>query len=448
MQSMIFWVYRKGNTWKRLKFSLPLRFIQLQIFDNLHLNMDVIGTYLLGNGTNTLNNTPNYGIDASVISIVLNPDTYLVDIELELPIYVGSMINSPAYWMSQYGGQFYQIDEDFDLTPKPDQLIAYQRGEALSVDIGNASLAYAINNQFNNLPVGESLWITQPDSVSGTPLTSGFDIYSRTDVGGAVEQGYGGSTSSVPQSTTGFSQVQPKPAWDYNYVNYPGITSPNAPPATCIPGQVGTKITDGSGGAGGASFNVYNAVVYAGGLTKAGTVVTATLLGNPFSNITVPVGTWALFSQAGSTATDSGVTSPPDDGGGVSTTSAGGVAVGGAGSSPSAVTLNYYFQYDPIVDCIPGYVVSLGSLPPSVTVFNIGDNVAIGYNCMVFSNGLGKAPIAVTAILMQDAANDSVIPPNSWYLFGVDSTVLDANSDGSDDDGLPNYFFQSPLWIG
>jgi hypothetical protein len=449
MNSMSFWIYRKGNTWKRLKFSLPLRFIQLQIFDNLHIDMDVVALYLLGNGVNTYNNSDNYGVDASVISVILNPDTYLIEVELELPIYVGSSINSPAYWMSQSGGlSIFQIDENYDLTPKPDQILQYQRGESISLGIANASLAYAINNQFNNLPVGQSLWITQPDSVSGTPLTSGFDLYSRSDVGGPFGGGgYTGQTASVPQSTTGFSQVQPKPAWDYNYINYPGITSATAPPATCIPGQVGTQISDGSGGAGGSSWNVYNAIVYAGGLTKPGTPVTATLLGNPFKNVTVPIGTWALFSQAGSISTDSGVTSSPDDGGGVSTTAAGGVAIGGAASSPGATTLNYYFQYDPIADCIPGYVVSIGITPPGLNFSDIGSNIGVGYNCMVYANGLGKPPIPVVAVLMQDAENDNVIPAGTWYLFGVDATAVDNNSDGQDDDGLPNYFFQTPLWI-
>jgi hypothetical protein len=294
LQSMMFWLYRKGNTWKRLKFSLPLSFLPLQIFDNLHLGMDIVNLYVLGNGIDTLNQTSDYGIDASVISITLNPDTYLLDIELELPIYVGSTVNSPAYWLSQYSGAFYQIDENFDLTPKPSQLISYQRGESLSVSIGNAALQYTIANQFNNIPVGPTLWITQPDPVSGTPLPSNFDIFTQTDNGGPVNQGFSGSSPNVPSPNgLDFTQVQPKPSWDYNYVTYPPITTTTPVTPGCVPGTVNSPAV---------GDNMWNCTVYpsglAGGLgtTGSGVDIIAQMLQDAPKDIVIPPGTWALFS--------------------------------------------------------------------------------------------------------------------------------------------------------
>lgn len=288
MQSMMFWIYRKGNTWKRLKFSLRLEYIQLQLFDNLELQTDVVNLYRLG--------TPDNVINASVISMTLNTDTYMIDIELELPIYVGSMKNSPPYWMSGYGGAFYQIDENFDLTEKPQQTIAYLRGEqAANVD-ATVALQYELMHQFDpTSSTGPQLKLNQIDPTSGTFLPSAITGQDgsasqavRMDIGGSVQLGYSGQTPAAPAYDKSFSTLIPPPGWDYNYVNYPPIQPPSDAQPGCCPGKI---ISVDSANAGN-----YLCLVYKQGTQLPGTQISATLLQDAQNDLPIPGGTWAIFS--------------------------------------------------------------------------------------------------------------------------------------------------------
>lgn len=287
VQSMLFWLYRKGNTWKRLKFSVPLKFIQLELFDNIHINIDVVDKYVLG----------KTAFDAQVVGIDLNPDTWLVDLELELPIYVGSKINSPAYWLGNYNGQFFAIDDFYGLTEKPKQTLAYQRGLQIAIGISAQRLQFQINdlaNQHQSIPM---IGVNQPDSVSGTPANSQFSIF---DGVAQVIAGYTGNAIQIPpQSNQPAIQYQAKPGFDYNYATYPGLQSTQeAQPGGGIPGTIDKH----------ASGMVYSCTIYPKGLDKPGTVIEATLLQDAVNDIDIPPETWTFFSKLGTKKNSEGNT--------------------------------------------------------------------------------------------------------------------------------------------
>ncbi len=286
MQSMMFWLYRKGNTWKRLKFSLPLQFIRLELFDNVHLLGEVVEKYALGGPTQITN-----GIPASIVGITLDPTNWTVELELELPIYVGSLINSPAYWLGNYSGQFFAIDEFYNLTEKPKQTLAYQQGLQISIGIAAQRLQFQINDLANQRQSSiPQIGTNEPDSVSGTPGNSQFSIFSSP---GLVQQGYAGTNIIVPpQGNQPGIQYQAKPGFDYGYPDYPGLqTTAEAQPGGGIPGTIDKKIGD----------MTYACTIYPKGTKNPGTEIVATLLQDAKNDIDIPPETWTFFSKIGTT---------------------------------------------------------------------------------------------------------------------------------------------------
>jgi hypothetical protein len=78
--TMSFWLYRKGNSWKRLKFQVPIKFLPLETFDIITLQSNFTSEYGIASGAN---------INAVVQNVTYNANDNVVDIELELPIKLG-----------------------------------------------------------------------------------------------------------------------------------------------------------------------------------------------------------------------------------------------------------------------------------------------------------------------------------------------------------------------
>jgi hypothetical protein len=278
-ESVNFWLYRKGNTWKRLKFSVPIKFISLSIFDVVTLGSDVNNLYKLGVNGQT--------IPASVVGISINPDTYVIDLELELPIYVGSTKNSPAYWMSNYGGPLYNIDEAFNLTETPQQTAAYKRGASIANTVAQNEILLEAATQFGGGANGYPL--SQPDPVGGDYTPQGLSIFTRTDSGAPSFGGGSLGPATIPVMSQKITPQYPPPIWNYAYADYPTTQASGGGAGNpgCIPGQILDLGNDG----------YYDCQVYPQGLAN-GTPITinATLLQDAKNDNPIPAGTWALFS--------------------------------------------------------------------------------------------------------------------------------------------------------
>jgi hypothetical protein len=314
-QSVLFWLYRKGNTWKRLKFSVPLKYISLQIFDVVTLNSDVVNLYKLGR--------PNQSVLASVVGLSLNPDTFLFDLELELPIYVGSLKNSPAYWLNQYSGFFYQIDEAFGLTETPQQTIAYKRGASVANATSQNEILLEQATQFGGGGgSGSGYPLSQPDPVGGDSTPQNLNVFTRTDSGYQLQPGYGGTSPlAPPQQTQAIIPQYPPPKFNYAYADYPttqasgaqnmnGATFPgfvveknedqSSLPSIQVVNPDGTTSTD--------TQVMYSCNVFTKGLSSSPITVDAVLLQDAENDVDIPSGTWALFSVIQPTTSQSSST--------------------------------------------------------------------------------------------------------------------------------------------
>jgi len=298
--SVLFWLYRKGNTWKRLKFSLPLAYVTLNIFDVVTLNADVVNLYQLG--------THGQSVKASVVGLSINTDTFLLDIELELPIYVGSMKNSPAYWLQNYSGFFYQIDEAFGLTETPQQTIAYQRGASIANATATNELLLEEATQFGG-GGGFGYGVSQPDPVGGDSTPQNLSIFTRTDSGIQMNSIGGSSGGGIQPQNQTIQPQYPPPRFNYAYADFPTTQSSGAPSnsGACFPGYVVEKGQDQSnipsiqtvtsdGNITSDTQVMYSCNVFTSGLSKSPVLVDAVLLQDTINDADIPSGTWALFS--------------------------------------------------------------------------------------------------------------------------------------------------------
>ncbi len=313
-ESMMFWLWRRGNTWQRFKCSVPLasygprglsNFASLQIYDavNLLLSKDPV--------TSDMTSVPNPlfggGGIGSVVSVTIDTEKYLVELEIELATQSGSSVNSPsAYYLAAANGVggLFQIDEAFGLTVKPAVDLALQRGLQISTGFAAEGISLEEATQFSG-SAGKVLNITQPDPLNGTDLPSGLDIFSRTDQGGVVAMGSTGGGVSIPSlPDQKITQMNPKPWWDYNYINYPTSAKVQA---QCCPGTIDSPSdTDG----------LWNCTVYIKGLDSKGSSVSAQILQEAKNDTVIPKGTWAIFAIVPATSTksstDIGVTANTD----------------------------------------------------------------------------------------------------------------------------------------
>ncbi len=276
MSSMVFWIYRKGNVWKRMKLSLPLEYIQLDVFDNIALTPAVCSKYSLGD-------LKSQGeiLHASIIGISLDPETFTVQLELELPIYVGAKKQSPAYWINSYGGFLWQIDENYQLTETPKQSAYYQRGFSISQAIAGAKLQAEYFKALET-NTGTVNGLPSPNSVNGDPEPRGVDQWARTDTGGPT--GYYNTPGVVfPKQTNQFA-IAETPAWQYNYGTYV-LPTPSGGGGGGMPGQILSV----------AAGNKYNCMVFPSGIGSQGTKVVGTCL-QLAAGETIPQGTWAIFA--------------------------------------------------------------------------------------------------------------------------------------------------------
>lgn len=305
--AMANWIYRKGNIWKRIKISVPMPYIQLDIFDNVLLGADVVNLYQLGPvGTLSDGSIGGVGgaIAASVIGMSFNPTNWTVGLELELPVYVGSGTPSPAYWTNQAGGTpLYAIDSDYQLTETAQQTAFYQRGFAIDQQTFGAQLQAAFLTALTpqgggggggiNISSGStSDGLPAPNELDGSPAQAGVDKWSVTDTGGPLGT-YISSGVQFPSLSNVEITPQGAPSWQYTYGNYPVNISPPYSPVV-MPGTIDSGNGDGT----------YSCTVYPSGPnSSSGMQVQGTPL-QLNSNDTVPGNTWAIFIRIPQTQAD------------------------------------------------------------------------------------------------------------------------------------------------
>jgi hypothetical protein len=282
IRSIEFWLYRKGNVWKRIKLTLPIRFIQLDIYDNLALSKEVVDKYLLGDIK------VGETLDCSIIGMKLNPENSTVDLELEAPVYVGGKKTSPAYWLGSAGGlMLWQIDDNYQLTETPKQYRFYQRGFSISKTLNGAQLQSEYFKALTSKSSGSFNGLPSPNSINGDPTPSGITPWTKTDVGGPSGI-YSAPRVDFPQQGKQFSLVN-QPKWDYNYGQYPINPVDNKDQGNCFPG-IANEFVKGK---------TYKCTVYVNGMNKSGRNIVAECIQISTDKTAdrIPKGTGALFSK-------------------------------------------------------------------------------------------------------------------------------------------------------
>jgi len=99
--SMSFWMFRRGNSWKQIRITVPLKFIAVESYDIIMLDRDTCSRYNINNGAPT---------PAVVMDITCNDST--IDLKLELPIMLGTNTVDWKYWPS---GSFQWIGNEVNL---------------------------------------------------------------------------------------------------------------------------------------------------------------------------------------------------------------------------------------------------------------------------------------------------------------------------------------------
>ena len=78
-----FWLIRKSNTWKRLKFTTPLHKLNLEVFDTVLLDLPYVST------------DP---VKAIVETASYNSESNTIDFEVLVPVRLGEMTKYPWFW--------------------------------------------------------------------------------------------------------------------------------------------------------------------------------------------------------------------------------------------------------------------------------------------------------------------------------------------------------------
>ena len=419
LTSMEAWIYRKGNVWKRIKMNVNLAYFQLDIFDNVLLGSDVVSTYMLSSSSTTL--------PASVIGMAIDPKTYTIELQLEVPVYVGSSTMALPYWYSQAAGiPLYKIDENYQLTETPQQYAFYQRGISIDQAVHGAqmqndqiSAALELNAAYYtafNLPIPQYLQMAiaglsygiyssqglpSPNPITGDPAPTGVTKSTVTDAGGMTgdpSTGYSAPPTAFPQAASAPTPPTTQiPNWQYSYGNYPlNLTQLN--PNVVMPGTADSSAGDGS--------NTYNCTVYPTGPVSGsqGSQVTAQLL-TIDPSLTVPPGVWAMFCKvpASTLGSSQGITSINIFGSSPVST------IGSGGTLNSSDNDQYFFTYQSAgVSTYPGTINSQVS--------------GSTYSCTIYKSSPGNAQTGITvqAQCLQILGTD-VIPANTVGIIYSDS---------------------------
>lgn len=285
--TLSFWIWRYSNTWKRLKFKLPLNWIKLENFDVIAIDQDVVKEYLL---------SKDRFMWAIVINSFYNTSDNLIEVEVELPYKLGDVHPDDGYWPI-FGFNIglvtaFRYDRNY-LGP------ALWNGKD-AVSPPNASVQTVPVSDLKDITDTEgshmSLAIPRPDSLTGNPKTPGYRAVS--DMGGEAGTTPSGTmqiASSSPQP--GFV---PTPSWKYGYwdIKAPGTPSDSAAGGgQAVPGMVVKQVEK----------TKYNCILYPDGLKGKAVKGTGILLqkSDPVKD-PIPEGTWAIFAKVSRIDTSDG----------------------------------------------------------------------------------------------------------------------------------------------
>lgn len=180
LKAATFWLIRKANTWKRIKFKTFLNKLNLETFDCVDLQLGAKGYVASGN------------VKAIVKSANYNSDERSIDMECWVPVRAGEMAKYPFAWPAT-------LSTDYTYPPQSD------------IDAGNAGGAGIGQEATGALPIGftdledwgdGTVWVGGPNVVFGP--RSDWGDRTPSDVGFVAQE-------VVLDSTYAELDVTPKP---------------------------------------------------------------------------------------------------------------------------------------------------------------------------------------------------------------------------------------------
>ena len=217
-----FWLIRNSNTWKQIRFSVPLTKLQLETFDTVSLDL------------------PNYVASSAIKAIVqkanYNSDTYQIDMECWVPVKAGTMDKYKFAWPSSLTVT--------DVFPTPEEVAA---GFAGGGGIGVGATG--------ELPIG----FTDGIESGGTVFVGGPNIIYRahSDHGDKTPTDAGFTAQTVFPAEV-FAEVtnveKPKLNLQLVYTKYPEMNLADLVPARPTIDIHNTPIGDIKNGAGGVAY--------------------------------------------------------------------------------------------------------------------------------------------------------------------------------------------------
>lgn len=291
--SMSFWLYRRGNSWKRLKIQVPLKWLIAENYDIVTLNEDFTKKYGINGGNS---------VDAVILNTIYDPTNNLLNLELEIPIKLGQNRFDKNYWpsgdfqwmgsgaISQIYNHIYpdRFWNGVDYTPLA-QLgplaIGVFGDQTEEGHIGVTDVSFDNAHQSLDLP-SDAFWdmLTQNPPAERGQISPSRSV---SDIGGTLGD-YIAPQVNFPENPRAVNMVLggASPTWPLGYRD-PTTQSPTG--SSALGGGIPAKIKSGKG-------TKYTITLYEKGPNQRGTDVQATCL-QIDANDTIPKDTFVMATS-------------------------------------------------------------------------------------------------------------------------------------------------------
>lgn len=351
-----FWLIRKSNTWKVLKFKTPIHKIRLETFDPVNINL-------------APRNWAMNGVVKGIIqSTQLDTDTLTISFEVWIPVRLGEMSKFRFAWPIDSATLVYPQEVTLAGSGGP--------GEQTGGDLSPGN-----NNCNNRVKFEKSPKRQRVHNGSQNPgLTTYLD----------------GSGTAIVRPGIGNSEPIIYPSSDYQFRDY--ATNPIAAPVDAQPGVVPGKIESGDGPG-------YTITTYPKGLDGQTKTVSAKIMDKTQK---ASPGDWVLV-----------VTLVFSD-----------------QASPSVTNGSTTSQQSPPANKIERVFVPVGGKPGCYAGKVTGGGGST-YTVDVYKKGLGADPESVDGVKQLQIAGGDSVPADTWCIVG----------EAKNEQGLPSYFMQVPVWV-